>query len=242
VKPIILHNFSDINMDRALEEVDRLARDGALARYDNPFEQKSFLEDKNQIKPRSHLLYWILHDLATSDTCRWASSLLNLPVVQADIIHYGGLFVYNRGDYLAPHVDAGIHPLTHQRKVATALLYLTPAELSFWHGDSCLEDKPEVWLEERIHVAPNTCVLFANDDWAWHSVPRVKIGTSPRVVLTVSYMAESDWSNPRYRNQRTRAYFAKRYGVHDDLDGLRRQRASEEQHASVYRLESEGTL
>lgn len=232
MKPIILHNFSEADIDRALDEVSRLT----FSRYDNPFERKSFLEDKGQLLDSQFraLRYMLYQELCEYGTRRWFNRLLNIPIEQAEHRHYGGLFVYNPGDYLAPHVDAGIHPITGQRKVATALLYLTPAELSFWRGDVCTDPDPEVWLEEKIVVAPNTCVLFANDDFAWHSVPRVQ-GT--RVVLTVSYMADGSFDHTRYRNTRTRAYFAKRHGVQDGLDHLRRLRASEEGHASVYRME-----
>lgn len=225
----VLHDFAPKpTLDMALIEVEYLG----LRRYDNPFECKSFLEDKAECGEALASLFGLL---LGQDMIRTVQRLLDLPIQNADYWHYGGLFVYEPGDYLAPHVDAGIHPTTKQRKVATACLYLTPAVLSFWAGDSCTQDDPEVWLEEPHLYKPNDCVLFANDDSAWHSVPTT---TKKRVVLTVSYMAHSTFDRQRYKNKRTRAYFARRHGVSDtpEMAALRQQRASEEHHAGVYRI------
>lgn len=227
MRPIVLHNFSEADVDRALQEVHSLK----LSRYNNPFERKSFLENKLQTGPS---LRWMFQELCSHTTCLWVQRLLDIPISYADFQHYGGLFIYDQGDYLEPHVDAGIHPKTGQHKVATACLYLTPATLSLWHGDDCTYEKPEVWLEEPYFYEPNDCVLFANDDSAWHSVPLVT-SSAPRVVLTISYMAPEGFNRLHYKNTRTRAYFARRHGINDGLDELREQRASEEHHGEVYR-------
>lgn len=228
MQPIVLHDFlSKVTVDRCLEEVDTLK----LERYDNPFECKSFLADKDQLDSCPALRYAFIE---LRHATLWVERLLDLRLSHADARHFGGLFVYNQGDYLAPHVDAGLHPKTGERKVATAVLYLTSASLSFWSGDSCMQPDPEVWLEEaRLYSAGQT-ILFRNTDTAWHGVP---INFVPRVALTVSYMAEPDWSHPGFQNQRTRAYFGRRHGVQDGLDRLRQQRASEEEHEKVYRID-----
>lgn len=226
----ILHQFTQgIDVDRALDEVATLS----LGRYDNPFEQKSFLENKADLQQQSTLV-WCAG--ALFQTTPIARMLLDLPISYVDWRHYGGLFVYHPGDYLEPHVDAGIHPKDGSRKVATIVLYLTDAKLSFWMGDPCTKDDPEVWLEQPVHIRAGEAVLFANHDQAWHSVP--VITGQNRVCLTMSYMAIPDFSHPRYQNQRTRAYFARRHGVQDTpgLAVLRLVRASEEHHQKVYRL------
>lgn len=227
----ILHNFTECDIDRALQEVSQLS----LARYNNPFEQKDFLQHKSGMVEMPALT-WALHELF--HTTKIASQLLALPISCTDWRHYGGLFVYKLGDFLAPHVDAGLHPGTKERKVATICLYLTDATLSFWQGDSATDKQPQVWLEQPVQVRAGEAILFANHDTAWHSVPQVTPGQQQRVCLTLSYMAHPDFQHSRYQNQRTRAYFAKRYGVPEPpwLTELRDKRASEEEHEQVYRL------
>lgn len=226
----ILHQFSEANREQALLDIAQLS----LARYDNPFERKSFLEHKEDMAS-SAALYYMRHELRGSEMQRLVQRLTNLPVERSDWVHYGGLFVYGAGDYLQPHVDAGIHPKTGERKVATACLYLTDASLLFWSGDNCLEHDPQVWLPSAVSVRAGECVLFTNHDLAWHSVPIQQTGQ--RVCLTVSYMASTTFEHSRYQNSRTRAYFARRYGQTDtpELRELRLKRASEDSHQEVYR-------
>lgn len=225
----ILHHFTEIDLDRALEEVNQLP----LQRYYNPFERKSFLASKADMLDSPSLCY-CLDELRGS--IKVASQLLNLPLYVVDWQHYGGLFVYRPGDYLAPHVDAGIHPRTGARKLATVVLYLTDATLSFWQGDSCLENTPEVWLEQSVGLRAGDAIVFANHDSDWHSVPVVH-SPEPRVCMTLSYMAYPGFKHSHYTNPRTRAYFAKRHGVPDtpEIAALRIARASEEEHERVYR-------
>lgn len=235
----ILHQFSEADRERALKDIQSLQ----LSRYDNPFERKSFLEDKDLLTGSPPLL-WMVNELRAAEMLRLVQRLTNLPVERSDWRHYGGLFVYKPGDYLQPHVDAGIHPSTKERKVATAVLYLTEATLEFWAGDDCTTDDPEVWLPNAVSVRAGECILFTNHDQAWHSVPTIYANQqyleSQRVCLTVSYMAHPSFTHSRYQNPRTRAYFAKRVGQQDtpEIAALRQQRASEEHHAEVYRLPS----
>lgn len=231
--PIILHDFVEsLVTHHALQEVDQLSLD----RYNNPFEQKWFLQDKEQLSALPDLSY-VFSQMRSPVTSLWVQRLLDLSIGYCDYRHYGGLFVYDRGDYLEPHVDAGVHPINQGRKVATLLVYLTQATLSFWHGDTCTVDDPEVWLQTTTQIKAGQAVLFANTDTAWHSVPPVQ---SRRVVLTVSYMAMPDFVSKQYQNPRTRAYFARLHGTRDSeqLAEIRKARASETQHSEVYRLES----
>lgn len=224
----ILHNFIDYPW-RALDEIEELA----LGRYDNPFERKSFLENKDASALPATLAH-AFNELTSHNTCKWVSRILDVPILYADMRHYGGVFVYEHGDYLAPHVDAGIHPIKGLRKIATALLYLTPSTLSTWAGDSVADcEYPEVWACTDHYISPNELVLFSNHDTAWHSVPLVSGGR--RVVLTVSYMAPPEFSRIDFRNTHTRAYFAPIIGEPDPYKDLRLKRVSEEHHSEVYR-------
>lgn len=223
----ILHQFTEVDLQRALDEANQLS----LARYDNPFEQKSFLAHKADMLDKPTLSY-CLDELR--GTIKIAGQLLNLPLYYVDWQHYGGLFIYKPRDYLAPHVDAGVHPKMGHRKLATIVLYFTDATLSFWQGDSCTQSAPEVWLEQPVQIRAGEAILFANHDEAWHSVP---VTSQPRVCMTVSYMAYDGFTHSRYQNPRTRAYFAKRHGLQDGLDWLREKRASEDGREEAYRWE-----
>jgi len=186
-----------------LTEVHRLETDGLLQRYDNPFEAKWFLADKTNLPTHLAAAFgW----LRNGTTQWWISHLLGVPITTVDFNHYGGLFIYQPGDYLKAHVDAGVHPrFSNFRKVATALLYLTVAELETYSGDTCLKDDPLVWSRNYHLYKPGDLVVFNNTDTAWHGVPTCR---DRRVVLTVSYLADS-FDHAHYQNPRTRAYFCK---------------------------------
>lgn len=219
-------------------------------RYQNSFESKWAIDKQryddtklnqqvldNAFYVTNPLLFQVMLNLAHPDTCWWVQRLLDVPIEYGDVQHYGGVFVYGNGDYLKPHCDAGIHPYDGQHKVATACLYLTPAVLYFYKGDPAWFDKPLVHhIDQVLHIPANSLVLFTNHDTAWHEVPLVT-SPEPRAVITVSYMAPSDFKDPRFMNTRTRAYFARHMSILDspELAELRELRASEEHHRSVYR-------
>lgn len=200
-------------------------------RYNNPFEHKTV------VKPEHFVSAIINPSMLSCQSRWWISKLLGVPIEYADWTHYGGCFIYNEGDFLGVHADAGRHPKNGQVKVATACLYLTPAVLNFWHGEPAYYDKPTVqYVKESLSIKANTLVLFTNDDQAWHSVPRVS--DQQRVVITCSYIAPEGFKSPDYSNIRTRAYFARIEGVVDTVEEavLREQRASETEHEGVYRV------
>lgn len=209
-------------------------------RYYNPFEKKWCLNKQAYEKHSvSHdLLDTMRFTMIASDTCWWVSRLLEVPIDHGDVSHYGGVFIYEQGDYLKPHCDAGIHPTKGQRKVATACLYLTPATLYFYKGDTVWMDKPVIrHLDHVFTVEANSLVLFTNHDTAWHEVP-LNTGSQQRVVITVSYLAPLGWEHPKFMNKRTRAYFARHMSLPDspELAELRERRASEQHHEEVYRV------
>lgn len=219
-----------------LTEIMTMQRDGLFQRYNNPFEQKWFLADKANLPPYVADAFAKLRNGATQ---WWISHLLDVPITTVDFLHYGGLFVYNNDDYLRAHVDAGIHPKhASLRKVVTALVYLTPAELEFYTGDTCLKEDPLVWSRSYHLHKPGDLVVFTNTDTAWHGVPLVK--GHERVVLTVSYLA-ADFDDSKYKNPRTRAFFCKTLWDRDtpEIRELRHLRASETGREKVYQM---GTL
>lgn len=240
VKVVAVSNIlGSNNVQWALREAEALQLTSAFNRYNNLFESKCFLEDKS-VLPYAPYLNDAVRELASSDTCKWVSRLLDIPIFTADVRHYGGLFIYNHGDYLAAHVDAGMHPNKSLRKVATACLYLTPAILEFYRGDNCTDPDPYVWSKYNVqYVKPDQCVFFSNTNDAWHGVPKVTETHQGRVVLTVSYLAPPEFEHREYTNSRTRAYFARTAWDRETLQraALRQARASETEHQKVYRTE-----
>ena len=204
-------------------------------RYDNPFEQKWTMRKDTNIALIHH--DYIYDMLMAPNSIWWIQRLLDVEISHADWTHYGGIFVYDQGDYLKPHLDAGMHPVSKLTKVATACLYLTPATLEFWHGEPSNYSKPQVYYRHTVHdVEAGTLILFTNTLYAWHSVPVVESEQS-RVVITCSYLAPSNFSHPQFNNNRTRAYFGRMNDEPHDpvLEILREQRASEEGYKNAYR-------
>jgi len=234
-KVVILENAVDNPQDIASTLISTTRE--CFDRYDNPFEKKWTIRKLNQA---TILPYHIARlKLMDSPATWWVSRILDVPISHADWSHYGGVFIYDQSDYLSVHVDAGRHPKSGLVKVATACLYLTKAELEFWHGEPGHYSKPTVeYVNQAYRVEAGTLVLFTNTNDAWHSVPIVKSENGPRVCITCSYLAPEDFKHSDYSNVRTRAYFARKdcEPIDDTLEALREARASETHYSEVYRV------
>jgi hypothetical protein len=233
---VTVRDFLDISCETLLDEINQLDRDGLFQRYDNPFEQKWFLADKTNLPPG---LLYAFESLRSRETMFWLSKLLEVPIYLADFRHYGGLFIYEPGDYLRAHVDAGIHPELNLRKVATSIVYLTDAQLETYTGDTAEKADPLVWGRNLHQYKAGDLVAFTNDNLAWHGVPIVS--HTRRVCLTISYLAPQSFEHRHYTNPRTRAYFARTLWDRDtlEIEQLRQLRASEDKHSEVYRMTTE---
>lgn len=227
-----IYQIGDNLANRMLDEVQSLPRE-AFDRYDNPFERKWTFRDKTALPDDLNFMLGALE----SSWLHTARELFNDPGLLPDVTrHYVGLFVYDENDHLAVHVDAGIHPITTQRKAATALLYLGQGDgdLEFWSGSNCTDDNPQVIrLQATIHIAPGMLVLFENDDYAWHGVQRNQ--GEPRIVLTASYLTD-DLS--KFKNNRQRAYFVPRPNERwlAPMIALRDKRADARAFSEAYRV------
>lgn len=222
MKLVHLHNcLPKASIDHALERVMNPHKYKSLLyfEYNNPFERKIAL-DKSTAE--ATFFQALIQPSLTSYQARWwISRLLDINISYANWTHSGGVFHYRPGDYLHPHVDAGRHQ--GQVHVATALLYLTPAELFFWHGEPGHYQKPVVYhVTEIVKAAAGDLILFTNTDDSWHSVP---ITHDDRVVITVGYMAHDDFKHRDYSNTREHAYFARIEGESTEYDDLREARA-----------------
>lgn len=203
---------------------------GRFDRYDNPFEKKWVYKYKDHYDSLfDQLEAWMI------DT---------YPIIHVDPYrHWHGLFVYEPGDYLKVHVDAGIHPIFFKQdmlmlKYMTVLYYLTEADIEFWGGNSCTDEHPHLlgpgWCY-LLHIPANTLVAFENDDFAWHGVLQNK-SDQLRIVATVSGLTSLS-TNLNHTNQRQRAYFVPRPDEDwtPEMYELRDKRADSEHYAEVYR-------
>jgi hypothetical protein len=239
---VVLHNFLD-DPQGVLDEIKSIDMTDFDC-YKNPFESKWTL-NKEKYKPKVKILgdylppspiEHAMHMLSWGESTWWVSHLLDVPIEYCDTTHYGGVFIYPPRSYLKPHVDAGRHPRSKQVKVATAVLYLTPAQLIFWKGEPAWYDSPTInQIDEVVNLQANDVIFFLNHDTAYHEVPIV--GSQQRVCVTVSYIAPPDFKDPRFMNERTRAYFARHISHKDtsELAELRIRRSSEETFSEVYR-------
>lgn len=172
---------------------DELIRTTDWERYDNPFEQKWIS------KPANPLFQYLT----------WAKSIFGIKDLYADP-YWEAAFRYDIGDYLSTHLDAGVHPLTGDRKAVTVLLYLSTDDLE--GGDLLYKDQC------KIPCSMGTLVMFQNTDDAWHGNMKVVHGT--RYVLTASFISKS---HEGYNNFNRHAYFE----APDILRELRDKRASD---------------
>lgn len=218
--------------DSILEEVQAMPKD-LFDRYDNPFEQKWTLRDKTAMP------YWT-GEMLNAIEQSWIEDAMRIyrdDSLKVDMNrHYAGLFVYDDGDGLGVHVDAGIHPISHLRKLVTVLLYIGhgQSDLEFWDGTHPMDShEPQVYrLGTSIHPEHGMLVMFENTDYAWHGVARNH--GEPRIVLTASYLSPDIF---RHRNMRQRAYFVPRPNERwmPSTIALRDTRADAEAFHTAYR-------
>lgn len=233
------HNFIPesylLNLTKALPPLEPEHWD----RYDNPFERKWVL-------PRPALfttfpLPELVRLMQSAMLAQYGRSNVMIDIDH----HYTALMVYQPGDYLRIHVDAGIHPISKHKKYVTLLLYFTPAELIFWQGSLCTAASPEFEpfvvdsIVDTIKAQPRDLIMFNNTDASWHSVPTTE---TTRMVLTISGVTMQHWlpveEQPLYNNPRERAYFVPNPNEQwsDDLIALRNRRADPTLYKEVYKV------
>jgi hypothetical protein len=244
-----LPRFVTLELTNDSLEMARLAclqvmeyEDEAFDVYHNPFEYKMTLKQKFAFgsSPLGNLLTSMEGEL------RYLAETLFDAKLEVDVSrHYASVFRYPKGSYLLPHVDAGLHPVTGQRKHITAVCYLSGTghrlpnggDLQFWMGDNCAEGEPRLRGPVWRHVEPKVgrVVLFENNDYAWHGMHKY-LGEQERVVVTVSYLSDDV---DRFLNQRTRAFFVPHPNKPWDEGTyqMRDMRADPDRYKDAYRTE-----
>ena len=210
-------------------------------RYNNPFEQKYTLRDKNIVPENCQKLFDLLTSKEVIDILSYicGEKLYNDPTK-----NWWGIHTYENGDYLDIHSDAGIHPVTKQKKHITLGIYLSKdwseyngGYLEIWDGDRVLNDNAKLHtLHNRIFPSFNKMIMFTNTTNAWHGNPDPIIvkDNEKRIFLTLSYLSEKYTEG--MENNRLKAFFIKRPNDPDDTekDNLRILRADPEACKYLY--------
>jgi len=210
-------------------------------RYDNPFENKYTLRDKNNLPPTVTSIFEYL----TSDKfLEELSTIYDIKLYNDPTKNWWGVHKYDDGDKLDIHVDAGLHPVSKQKKQVTLGIYLSKdwkeengGHLEIWEGENSVNnDAKLIECKEKVLPAFNTLLSFECNDYAWHGNPHpvnCKNGEK-RIFLTVSYVSEiyDDL------NKREKAFFVKHPNEPDneEKDKLRLLRADPVKYKEVYRV------
>ena len=233
----ILDNKFAKDLQTEILEID----DNAWDRYQNPFEKKFTLRDKFNFPPNLKRLFDELEmDYFVNKLSKLCGHSLTIDVTR----NFWGVHKYNQGDKLDIHVDAGLHPITKQKKQLTLGIYLSSnwkeeygCELEIWKGDNAGMNNP-ILIEKVDSIAPlfNRLIIFTCNDMAWHGNPEPVVGPmeAKRIFITISYLSE----NYSDQNKRMKALFIARPDDPEDTekDIMRRLRADPDKYKDIYRV------
>ena len=233
-------SFLPIDIAKGLQEEIMSLPDNSWDRYNNPFEQKYTLRDKYNFPPIAKQLF---KELESDSFINHLSNICGHKLSLDSNRNFWGIHKYNNGDRLDIHMDAGLHPLTKQKKQLTFGLYLSynwketnMCQLEIWKGSNIAN---EISISEKLHsIVPlfNRAVIFTNNDYSWHGNPEpvCESEDSMRIFVTISYLSD----NYTDKNKRVKAMFVKRPGDKEDKekDLLRLLRSDPERYKEVYNL------
>jgi len=210
-------------------------------RYNNPFEQKYTLRDKNNFPEKLKLLF---AELTSDIFVLTLSKIVGFELILDTTRNFWGVHTYGPGDKLDIHVDAGLHPTLGLKKQVTLGIYLSydwkeeyGCDLEIWRGDNSSNNDAKL-IERVDSISPlfNRLVLFTCNDYAWHGNPEPATcpETSKRIFITLSYLSE----NFEDQNKRMKAFFIARPSdpVDKEKDKLRLLRADPEKYKEIYRI------
>jgi hypothetical protein len=210
-------------------------------RYDNPFEEKFTLRNK-YLFPQ--LLNKLFEELESEKMLNKLSEICGIKLTVDPTRNFWGVHKYKSGDKLDIHVDAGLHPVTKQKKQVTFGIYLSlnwkeeyGCKLEVWKGDNASNNDAKIY-EKADEIVPlfNRMIMFTCNDYAWHGNPVTANcpDDSKRIFITISYLSEE--SNDE--NTRVKAFFVARPEDEKDeeKDRLRMVRADPEKYKEIYRI------
>jgi Rps23 Pro-64 3,4-dihydroxylase Tpa1-like proline 4-hydroxylase len=234
-------NFLNEEFAKNIQQEILDIKKGDWDRYDNPFEQKYTLRDKYNFPP---FLVKLFDELTSENFVNELSEIVGHKLILDSTRNFWGVHIYEPGDKLDIHVDAGYHPTLKLKKQTTLGIYLSyewkeeyGCELEIWRGDNCAKDDAKI--HEKIDsITPtfNRLILFNCNDYAWHGNPEPSRGSpeSRRIFITLSYLSENFSDD----NKKVKAFFVPRPNDPEDQekDRLRFLRADPEKYKEIYRL------
>lgn len=234
-------NFLDADFAEALQKEILAIPSDQWDRYQNPFEAKYTLRDKRGFPP---LLKRLFEELESPAFVGQLGSIVGEKLYTDITRNFWGVHVYEPGDKLDIHVDAGMHPIITFKKHVTLGIYLSAnwkeeygCQLEIWDGENAKSNEAKL-RSKAANIAPlfNRMVLFTCNDVSWHGNPEPACGPadSRRIFVTISYLSQ----NFSYENKRVKAFFVARPGdpVDEEKDRLRLLRADPERYKEVYKL------
>lgn len=232
--------------ENCLAEIERLPS-AAWDRYDNLFEQKYTLRDKFHLPSATQSVF---EALSSSRVLHQLIETVGEPSLCVDESRlWWGIHKFQNNDYLDIHSDAGVHPVTKQKKHVTLGIYLSSnwkpcngGQLEIWDGTSVMDEQAKL-TKKIAEVMPsfNRMIMFTNTTNAWHGSPipcQIEPGDNAvRYFLTVSYLSENHSREQHLENTWEKAFFLPRPGdePNPDKDRLRLLRASAKTCHQVYR-------
>lgn len=210
-------------------------------RYNNPFEQKYTLRDKNNFPEKLNQLFT---ELTSDSFVSTLSKIVGYDLRLDTTNNFWGVHTYGPGDKLDIHVDAGLHPTLGLKKQVTLGIYLSydwkeeyGCDLEIWRGENSVNNNARL-IEKVDSISPifNRLVIFTCNDYSWHGNPEPATcpDTSKRIFITLSYLSE----NTEDQNKRTKAFFIARPQDEKDeeKDKLRLLRADPNKYKEIYRI------
>tara|TARA_B100000902_G_C26995539_1_gene757224 strand:+ start:25 stop:789 length:765 start_codon:yes stop_codon:yes gene_type:complete len=238
---LVLNNALPLDIAKVAQKEILSISDDEWDRYDNPFENKYTLRNKDNLPPTVHTIFSFL----TSDKfVEELSFLYGIKLFNDPTKNWWGVHKYDDGDKLDIHVDAGIHPFSKQKKQVTLGIYLSKdwkeengGHLELWEGENAVDNNAKL-IECKDKVLPefNTLLTFECNDYAWHGNPHPVHckNKEKRIFLTISYVSE------KYDdlNKRQKAFFIKHPNEPDneEKNKLRLLRADPLKYKEVYRV------
>ncbi len=239
---LMIDEILNVDFAKSIQEEILNIKDDEWDRYDNPFEQKYTLRNKNNFPRYTAKLFEILESDQFIDTI---SKIVGIKLFKDEYRHFWGVHKYKDNDYLDIHVDAGIHPKNKMKKQVTLGIYLSKdinemhnGQLELWSGDNAVHHNAKIF-KKCVSIAPlfNRLILFECNDYSWHGNPNPVIckNDERRIFLTLSYLSE-EYKYGKYLNNREKAFFVPRPEdpYNEEKDKLRYLRADPEKYASVY--------
>ena len=205
------YDFLDLNIANQIQQEILNIPEDEWDKHETPFEKKNVLKNTDdKLPPITRKLFQGLESEVFLAELR---NICGKKLYTDPAKTFWGIHKFSNGDYTHIHVDEGLHPITGKKKQLTLCIYLSrnwqdnqTGALEFWYGDNAAESKVKIY-NCGVAIKPlfNTIVLFNNDDYSWHGMPKPVIATGEEeiICLTISYFS----NHHLYRNRNIKRIF-----------------------------------